>query len=86
MVNVRGLPYVIPDNMSPTGEESDEQTRACRKDSCCPLKKEIGMRRIFVFLFSAMVALLLASGAVVALPSEKPDETPMIDGRVRAIE
>jgi hypothetical protein len=44
------------------------------------------MRRIFVLLFSAMVALLLASGAVLALPSEKPDDTPMIDGRVRAIE
>jgi hypothetical protein len=42
------------------------------------------MRRIFVLLFSAAVALLLASGAVVALPSEKPDDTPMIDGRVRA--
>jgi hypothetical protein len=44
------------------------------------------MRRIFVLLFSAMVALLLASGAVLALPSEKPDDTPMIEGRVRAIE
>ncbi|HEX5699740.1 MAG TPA: hypothetical protein VFX77_03775 [Rubrobacter sp.] len=44
------------------------------------------MRRIFLLLFSAVVALLLASGAVVALPSEKPDDTPMIDGRVRAIE
>jgi hypothetical protein len=47
---------------------------------------EVGMRRIFVLLFSAAVALLLASGAVVALPSEKPDQSPMIDGRVRAIE
>jgi PQQ-like domain len=37
-------------------------------------------------MFSAVVALLLASGAVAALPSEKPDDTPMIDGRVRAIE
>jgi RTX calcium-binding nonapeptide repeat (4 copies) len=44
------------------------------------------MRRIFVLLFSAVVALLLASGAVLALPSEKPDDTPMIDGRVKAIE
>jgi hypothetical protein len=86
MVNIQGLPYVMPDNKSPTGEESDEQTRACRKDSCCPLEKETGMRRIFVLLFSAMVALLLASGAVLALPSEKPDDTPMIEGRVRAIE
>jgi hypothetical protein len=31
MVNVRGLPYVIWDSMPPTGEESDEQTRAYRK-------------------------------------------------------
>jgi hypothetical protein len=30
-VNVWGLPYVVPDNLPPTGEESDEQTRACRK-------------------------------------------------------
>ena len=44
------------------------------------------MRRIFVLLFSMAVALLLASGTVVALPSQKPDDTPMIDGRVRAIE
>ena len=44
------------------------------------------MRRIFVLLVSMAVALLLASGAVVALPSQKPDDTPMIDGRVGAIE
>ena len=44
------------------------------------------MRRTFLLLLSAAVALLLASGAVLALPSEKPDNTPMIDGRVRAIE
>ena len=37
-------------------------------------------------LLSAVAALLLASEAVLALPSEKPDDTPMIDGRVRAIE
>jgi hypothetical protein len=37
-------------------------------------------------MFSAAVALLLASGAVLALPSEKPDESPMVEGRVRAIE
>jgi hypothetical protein len=28
MVNVRGLPYVVPDNMEPTGKECEEQTRA----------------------------------------------------------
>jgi hypothetical protein len=50
------------------------------------LKKEIGMRRTLLLLFSVAVALLLASGAVLALPSEVPDDTPMVDGRVRAIE
>ncbi len=43
------------------------------------------MRRTLL-LFSTAVALLHASGAVMALPSEKPDDTPMVDGRVRAIE
>jgi hypothetical protein len=50
------------------------------------LKKEIGMRRTVLLLLSTAVALLFASGAVLALPSEKPDDTPMVDGRVRAIE
>src|SRR5215216_3362022 len=45
----------------------------------------IGMRRTLMLLFSTAAALLLASGAVLALPSEKPDKTPMVDGRVRAI-
>jgi hypothetical protein len=54
--------------------------------SSSSLKKEIGMRRTLLLLLSAAVALLLASGAVLALPSEKPDDTPMVDGRVRAIE
>src|ERR671921_125507 len=44
------------------------------------------MRRTLLLLLWAAVALLLASGAVLALPSEKPDNTPMVDGRVRAIE
>jgi hypothetical protein len=44
------------------------------------------MRRTLMLLFSTAAALLLASGAVLALPSEKPDITPMVDGRVRAIE
>ena len=44
------------------------------------------MRRTFLLLFSVAVAFLLASGAVLALPSEVPDDTPMVDGRVRAIE
>jgi hypothetical protein len=48
--------------------------------------KEIGMRRTVLLLFSMAVALLFASGAVLALPSERPDDTPMVDGRVRTIE
>jgi hypothetical protein len=43
------------------------------------------MRRTLLLLFSTAAALLLASGAVLALPSQKPDNTPMVDGRVRAI-
>jgi hypothetical protein len=54
--------------------------------SSSPLEKEIGMRRTALLLLSAAVALIFASGAVLALPSEKPDDTPMVDGRVRAIE
>src|SRR5918998_3169342 len=46
----------------------------------------IVMRRTIMLLFSTAAALLLASGAALALPSEKPDNTPMVDGRVRAIE
>jgi hypothetical protein len=30
MVNVRGLPYVIPDSVPPAGEESEEQTLRSR--------------------------------------------------------
>ena len=44
------------------------------------------MRRTVLLLLSTAVALVFASGAVLALPSERPDNTPMIDGRVRAIE
>ena len=44
------------------------------------------MRRTVLLLFSAAVALLFASGTVLALPSERPDHTAMVDGRVRAIE
>ena len=53
--------------------------------SAAPLKKEIGMRRTLLLLFSTAAALLLASGTLLALPSQKPDNTPMVDGRVRAI-
>jgi hypothetical protein len=31
VVNIRGLPYVIPDSVPPAGEESEEQNRAYRK-------------------------------------------------------
>jgi hypothetical protein len=44
------------------------------------------MKMTVLLLLSTAVALLLASGAVLALPSETPDTTPMVDGRVRAIE
>src|SRR5215204_1087735 len=43
------------------------------------------MRRTLLLLFSTAAGLLLASGAVLALPSQKPDNTPMVDGRVRTI-
>jgi hypothetical protein len=45
----------------------------------------MGMRRT-PLLFSTAVVPLLASGAVLALSSEVPDDTPMVDGPVRAIE
>jgi hypothetical protein len=44
------------------------------------------MRRTVLLLLSTAVGLLLASGAALALPSEKPNKTPMVDGTVRAIE
>src|ERR671910_973391 len=50
------------------------------------LEKVSGMRRAVLLLSSTAVALLFASGAILALPSERPDKTLMVDGRVRAIE
>ncbi len=44
------------------------------------------MRRTPLLLLWTVVVLLLASGAVLPLSSEIPDDTPMVDGRVRAIE
>ena len=41
------------------------------------------MRRTLLLLSTAVG--VLHSGAVLALPSQKPDNTPMVDGRVRAI-
>jgi hypothetical protein len=54
--------------------------------SSATLKMELGMSRTVLLLFSTAVVLLLASGAVLALSSEVPDATRMVDGRVRAIE
>jgi hypothetical protein len=45
-----------------------------------------GMRRIVVLLSSMALAMLLACGVALALPSETPDQTPMVNGTVRAIE
>jgi hypothetical protein len=44
------------------------------------------MRRIVLLLASMALAMLLACGIVLALPSGKPDQTPMVNGTVRAIE
>jgi hypothetical protein len=44
------------------------------------------MRRTVLSLLSAVVALLFAGGAVLALPSERADMTPMVNGRVKVIE
>src|SRR5215204_2926023 len=44
------------------------------------------MRRIIVLLSSMALAMLLACGVALALPSETPDQTPMVNGTVRAIE
>jgi hypothetical protein len=44
------------------------------------------MRKTVLLLLSTAVALLVASGAVVALPSERSDKSPMVNGTVRAIE
>src|SRR5215212_739578 len=51
-----------------------------------PLKKELRISRTVLSLSSTVAALLFAGGAVLALPSEKADKTPMVNGTVRAIE
>ena len=43
------------------------------------------MRRAILLAVSVAVATLLAGGVALALPSETPDETLMVDGRVRTI-
>jgi hypothetical protein len=44
------------------------------------------MRRTVLLLGSMAVAMLLACGVALALPSGTPDKTPMVNGTVRAIE
>ena len=44
------------------------------------------MRRAVLLLASMAVAMLLACGVALALPSGTPDKTPMVNGTVRAIE
>src|SRR5215207_4083143 len=51
-----------------------------------PKEKGGGMRRIILLLASMAVGILLACGVALALPSGTPDETPMVNGTVRAIE
>ena len=41
------------------------------------------MRKSVLLMVSMAAAVLLASGAAFALPSEVPDETPMLNGPVR---
>src|SRR5215204_3203367 len=44
------------------------------------------MRRIVLLVASMALAMLLACGVALALPSGTPDKTPMVNGTVRAIE
>src|ERR687893_2266962 len=44
------------------------------------------MRRSVLMLASMALAMLLACGVALALPSETPNKTPMVNGTVRAIE
>src|SRR5918995_2066113 len=44
------------------------------------------MRRTIVLLATMALTLLVASATALALPSETPDQTPMVNGTVRAIE
>src|ERR687896_85248 len=44
------------------------------------------MRRTLLLLATMALTLLVASGVALAFPSETPDQTPMVNGTVRAIE
>src|SRR5215218_6545208 len=48
------------------------------------MKGEVIMRKSVLLLVSMATAIVLASGVAFALPSEIPDETPMLNGPVRA--
>src|SRR5215212_4628283 len=43
------------------------------------------MRRSLLLVSTMALALIVASGVALALPSETPDQTPMVNGTVRAI-
>ena len=50
-------------------------------------KRVGGTSRAFVAVMAVLTAVMLAMpAAAFALPSETPDNTPMVEGRVRAIE
>lgn len=44
------------------------------------------MRRTVLLLASTAAAMIMLAGGALALPSERPDDTPMVDGRVNTIE
>ena len=44
------------------------------------------MRRSLLLVSTMALALIIASGVALALPSETPDQTPMVNGTVRTIE
>ena len=51
-----------------------------------PSLEEVAFMRRSLLLVSTMaLALIVASGVALALPSETPDQTPMVNGTVRAI-
>src|SRR5918997_5453292 len=45
-----------------------------------------GRLSVLLAVAGMLVAMLALAGTALALPSERPDETLMVDGRVRAIE
>ena len=45
-----------------------------------------GKLSVLLAVAAMLMTMLTLSGTALALPSETPDDTPMVDGRVRAIE